>query len=332
MSKTFHGLKRIALAASLLVVAGCSKQEDQTGKPNANGLVSIRVGGSEGINTAIPLFVAMRQGFFRDAGLDVTFHSLSGGTTAVVAALKAGEIDATVGNATQWISEQARGALDGKIVGEITDNMYVFLGAKGITNIAQLKGKIFAISNHNGGDDIYAHAVLSHYGVSADDVVWLPLGEPASRLSALVAGKVAATELSLTNLPPSAKDMVILGPDKNEVPFVSNAIFVRQGLLAANKPALKKFVAAIGRASDWIKQHPDQAIPACQETGTSAEGCKNAIQVAMNSGNEFTWSSTTRVNVKAIAAMLPAIAAIVPQAKGMKVSDVVDESVAAPEP
>ena len=140
MSTAFHRLKGIALAASLLVLAGCSKEEDQTGKQGANGLVAIKVGGSEGINTAIPMFVAMRKGYFRDAGLDVTFHSPSGGTTAVVAALKAGEIDVTVGNATQWISEQARGALDGKIIGEISDNLYVCLGAKGITNISQLKG------------------------------------------------------------------------------------------------------------------------------------------------------------------------------------------------
>jgi ABC-type nitrate/sulfonate/bicarbonate transport system substrate-binding protein len=314
--------------AAIAFVAACSPKSDQTGKPSANGLVAIRVGGSEGINTAIPLFVAMRQGYFREAGLDVTFHSLSGGTTAVVAALKAGEIDVTVGNATQWISEQARGALAGKIIGEISDNMYVFLGGKGITNIAQLKGKIFAISNHNGGDDIYAHTVLSHYGVSPDDVVWLPLGEPASRLSALIAGKVAATELSLTNLPPSARGMVILDPSKNEVPFVSNAIFAREGLLAANKPALRKFVAAIGRASDWIRAHPDEAIPACQDTGTSVEGCKNAIHVAMTAQNEYTWSPTSRVNTRAIAAMLPAIASIVPQAKNLTVADVVDESIA----
>ena len=103
----------------------------------------------------------------------------------------------------------------------------------------------------------------------------------------------------------------------------------REKLLVANKPALQKFLAAIGKASDWIRQHPDEAIPACQETGSSLAGCKTAISVAIAAKNPYTWSSTTWVNTKGIEAMLPIVAKVVPKASEMKVSDLVDTSVAA---
>ncbi|MBC2665307.1 ABC transporter substrate-binding protein [Novosphingobium flavum] len=327
-SRRMRAARLLAAACALTLVAGCGTKEDMTGKPNAEGLIPIRVAGFEGINSATPLFVAKKQGFFKEAGLDVTYISLSSGAAAVAAAIKVKEIDVGLGAASQWISDAARGAIQGKIIGEFTDNNYVILGGNGITDVRQLEGKIFAISAHNGGDHMYSQAVLKRFGVPADKVTWLPMGEPASRLSALTAGKVDATELPLTNLPAAARDKVILTPDNTPVPFVSNAIFARQGLIDANRDAVKKFVAAIGRASDWIRAHPAEAVPACRESGSSEAGCKTAIEVALAAKNGYTWSSTSKVNTAAIETMLPIVGTVVPQAAKMKVSDIVDASIA----
>jgi NitT/TauT family transport system substrate-binding protein len=316
--------RAVAAVALALALSSCGQKE--TAK--SDGTVAIKVAGYEGINSATPFFVAQKQGYFKDAGLDVTYVTLASGAAAMAAALNAGEVDIGLGAASQWIGDVAQGVAPGKIIGELTDNNYVILGGKGIIDVKQLKGKIFAVSTVNSGDHLYSQAVLNHFGIAPTEVTWLAMGDPASRMSALRAGKVDATEMTLTNLQPELEKQIIVGADQSPVPFVANAIYARQATLDANKPALRRFLAAMGKAADWIRQHPDDAVPACQESGSSKEACQNTIKVAISSRNPYTWSSTMRVNDDGIKDMLPIVAAVVPQAKTLTVADVVDVSVA----
>lgn len=327
--RDMRGFGRLApfMLVTALALVGCGSHSEP-GKPNADGLIPIKVAGAEGISTATPLFVAQQQGFFKAAGLDVTYIPMSSGAAAMAAAIKSGEIDVGVGSASQWISDTARGAIKGKLIGEFSDNIYVILGRKGITDPRQLKGKLFAISGHNAGDHLYSQAVLGHYGLKSEDVTWLQLGDPAARLSALLAGKVDATEMSITSLPPAQRERILISADQSPVNFVSNAIYARQPLLDANKGALGKFLAAIGKASDWVRAHPDAAVPACVKSGSSVEACKETIRLSLAAANPYTWSSTTQINAAGIQTMLPMVGAVVPQAKTMVLADVVDTSVA----
>lgn len=317
----------MALLAAL-ALAGCGSKQEDVGKPNADGLISIKVSGSEGISSATPLFVAMEQGYFKQAGLDVTYISLSSGAAAMAAAMKTGAVDVGLGSATQWVSDTARGAIQGKLIGEFTDNNYVILGGNGIHDVHQLKGKSFAISSQNAGDHLYSRAVLSHLGVDPDTVTWLQMGEPTARLTALTAGRIDATEMPLTALPPSMKDRVLVSADDSPVPFVSNGIYVRQPLLDANRDAVTKFLAAVGKGADWIRAHPAEAVKPCLKSGSSEDGCKNAIAIALASKSPYTWSSTTKVNVEGIKSMMPIIATSVPQVGKLAIGDVVDATLA----
>jgi NitT/TauT family transport system substrate-binding protein len=315
--------------ATLLSISACgASKDDKVGQPDAAGLVHIRVAGFEGITSATPLFVAQQQGYFKEADLDVTYITMSSGATAMAAALRAGEIDVGLGGASQWITDTARGAIKGKLIGELTDNIYVIAAGKGITDPRQLKGKIFAVSNRNGGDALYSQAALAKLGVAVGDIVWMQMGDPAARLGALIAGKVDATEVSLTSLPPRLKSQILVSIEQSPVTFVSSAIYARQPLLDANKSALTKFLAAMGKGADWARAHPAEAIPACLESGGSKEVCETTIKVASQSTNPYTWSSTSRLNVPGIEGMLPIIGAVVPQVKSMKIADITDSSVA----
>jgi NitT/TauT family transport system substrate-binding protein len=322
----------VSLAACAVGAAACSPGSEKARAPDAHALIPIRVAGTDGSNSATPFFAALQQGYFKDAGLDVTFVTLSGGSTSMSAALNSRAIDVGLGSATQWIGDYARGAVAGKIIGEFADNNYVILGADGITDVRQLKGKVFGVSTLNAGDHLYSKAVLSHFGVAPDDVVWLALGSPTGRFSALTAGRVQGIEMPLTNLPPDASARIIVSADDSPVPAVSNAIFAQAAFLKLNRPALEKFLAAIGKGSDWVRGHPADAVSACEQSGSPAESCKAAIQVAVSTKNPYTWSPTTRVNVEAIGAMIPMVASVVPQAKSLTVADLVDTSVATSQP
>lgn len=317
------------VSAAMMVLATTACSSTPAGK-SADGLVTISVAGGEGSAAATPFFAAMKQGFFREAGLDVKYVTLSGGATSMDAAMASKAIDVGIGGGSQWISDLAKGAIHGRIIGEIADNNYVILGADGITRPEQLKGKTFGILNYNTGDHLYSKAVLQHYGVKPDDVVWLAIGNPGGRLAALKAGKVAGIQMPLTNLPASEAKRIIVSAEDSPFPFVSNAIFAREDVLAANKPSLQKFMAAIGKASDWVRSHPSEAVAPCQDSGSTADTCKHAIATALASRNLYTWSSTGRVNMPAISAMLPMVAQIVPQAAHLTPDAVVDTSIAAP--
>lgn len=322
-------MKAVSSVALMLLVAACGASKPEPGKPNAEGLIPIRVAGAEGISTATPLFVAQQQGFFKAAGLDVTYIPMSSGAAAMAAAIKSGEVDVGIGSASQWISDTARGAIKGKLIGEFSDNIYVILGRKGITDPRQLKGRLFAISGHNAGDHLYSQAVLSHYGMGPDDVTWLQIGDPAARLSALLAGRVDATEMSITSLPPAQRERILISAEQSPVAFVSNAIYARQPLLDANRGALGKFLGAIGKGSAWVRAHPDAAVPACVKSGSSEAACKETIRLSLEAKSPFTWSSTTALNIAGIKAMLPMVGAVVPQARTMALAEVADPSVAA---
>lgn len=317
------------LLAAALALSACGSGKDQVGKPDASGLIPIKVAGSEGISSASPLFAAMQQGYFKEAGLNVTYISLSSGAAAMAAAMKTGAVDVGLGSATQWIGDTARGAIQGKLIGEFTDNNYVILGSDKIHSIRDLKGKTFAISSPDAGDHLYSKTVLAHFGVDPETVTWLQMGEPAARLTALSSGRIDATEMPLTSLPPSAQDRVLLSVEASPVPFVSNAIFVRQPLLDANRVAVARFLAAVGKGADWIRANPDKAVSACVRSGSSAKACQTTIATALASASPYTWSSTTRVNVEGIKAMIPIIATAVPQARGLTVEKIVDDTLIA---
>ena len=283
------------LIGALVASVPCAFAQAQTSKP-----VAIRVAGDDGTNSATPFFTALRLGLFQDAGLDVTFTTIGGGL------------------------------VPGKLIGQFTDNNYVILGREGITDIKQLKGKVFGISSISGGDHVYSEAVLAHFGIKTDDVTWLTLGNPATRLSALLTSKVDGIEMALTSMPENAKSRIILGADESPVPYIANAIFARQEFITARKPELQKFVAMIGKAADLIRKDPATGLRGCMDSGSSEAVCKNVIQVATSSKNPYTWSSTAKLHMEAIEAMIPIVGISVPQALKLTPKDYVEASIAEP--
>lgn len=311
----------IARAAVIAAVACASAAHAQGG-----AVIQLKVAGSDAINSATPFFAAQTQGYFKEVGLEVTYLTMGGGAAPMAAALKRSEIDMALGAAAQYMGDIGRGVISGKLIGEFTDNNYVILGGNGITDIRQLKGKLFGISSYNAGDQLYAQAVLAHYGVKSDDLTWLPLGIPAARLSALLSGRVDGIEMVLTSMPESAKSKIILTADDSPVPFVSNAIFVRQAQLNSNRPALQKFLAAVGKGAVWVRQNPQEAMKACALSGASEAACKIAIDVATTAKSPYTWSATTKLNRSAIETMIPMVMVDIPQGRNMKVEDFADFS------
>lgn len=96
---------------------------------------------------AAPL--AKERGIFAAHGLDVEFVNFGGSTEALLEAIATGKADAGIGMALRWLKPLEQG-FDVKITAGLHGGCLRLLGAKsaGITDVAALKGKTIAISDH----------------------------------------------------------------------------------------------------------------------------------------------------------------------------------------
>ena len=324
----------VGVAAVVLGAAACSSSGSSSATSGAGGEVTVHVGVTGGSDDATPFYAADKLGYFKDAGLNVDYTLIAGGDTAVSAALSSNSLDVALQSASQWVSDIAKKAVTGKIVGEYTDHNYDILARPGITSVTQLKGKVIGISSQNAGDQIYLEAVLQHYGISPSDVTFLAVGSPTTRLSTLEAGKIDAMEMPVTEVPASAGHYVMLTAAASPVPVVSQAVFANESFIDGNSAALKKFMAAIGRASTWVRGNQAAAVQYCELSQATAAACTTTIKDATNASvsGAYTWSSTWGLNVSGFETTLTAVAAVVPQAKGLTTSDILDTAIAGTKP
>ena len=179
--------RSLALAA-LLVAAACGEAWSQSSEGADN--TKIVIGQSASGPAEIPLYVALDQGFFKKAGLDVTSQHLSGGTPSNMAAFANGAVNILLSSAPELIEYTGKKVLSGKAFGELIDHQYDLVVTKDIKTIQDIKGNAVGVSAINAADYIYIVAVLEHYGISRNDVTFINSGTPVNRLSALSTGVV----------------------------------------------------------------------------------------------------------------------------------------------
>ena len=119
------------------------------------------------LNSILPLIVGMDFGFFAAEGLEVKPVFIRGGPTAA-AALVGGEVDYTFVGGVPAVRAIAQGA-PLVIVGGIQPYMdYTLIGAKGITSLNDLQGKIVGVTGAGGIAEYAAIEGLTKKGLVRD--------------------------------------------------------------------------------------------------------------------------------------------------------------------
>ncbi|HXI09134.1 MAG: ABC transporter substrate-binding protein [Bradyrhizobium sp.] len=123
-----------------------------------------------------PLPVAIEYGFFQKQNLDVELVNYSGSTDQLLEAIATGKSDAGLGMALRWLKPLEQG-FDVKIAaGTHGGCMRVLTSTKsGIGKLADLKGKIVAVSDLAGPDKNFFSIQLAKLGIDPNkDVDWRP--------------------------------------------------------------------------------------------------------------------------------------------------------------
>jgi ABC-type nitrate/sulfonate/bicarbonate transport system substrate-binding protein len=235
---------------------------------------------------------------------------------------------------SEFIEYSARKVIAARAIAEYADSIYELVATKGITSAQQLKGKVIGISGPNGGDHLWLKAVLQHHDISEKDVTFLTTGNPANRLTALSAGVVQAIAGSSYSRDTSQRiGSILFKANDSPVQVPTGMIIATNQYIGANKPALRRFVKAMGDASQWIRKNPQEAIAICVKgSGATREACAGGIKILADpiSGDKYTWSPTFAVNLTGLATALEQVRTTNLEARALKLENLVDPTIAEP--
>jgi NitT/TauT family transport system substrate-binding protein len=212
-----------------------------------------------------PYGVALDQGFFKKAGIDITgVISGAGGGTSVRSAI-ASELGYGDVSPAPVIAAIEQGQ-DIKIVTQgsrsLADNVVIVMPNSPIKSVKDLKGKKFAISNPKSLGEMTAVLVFEQAGLKPDDVQRVALGGLSGALTALENGVVDATSIPgilFLSRGGESKYRVLLGP--KDLPLLPPAIGIASGDLIKKHPDKLRALLAGRRAGvKFIYEHTDDAI------------------------------------------------------------------------
>ena len=252
----------------LLLLCACSLTAPPAAAPTPEPPLKLKV--ADGVNppVALPqsiLTLAVQQGFFQKEGLDVEIDDVIG-TPAIIAAMRAGDVDVGIINSSDVIKLQAQKTLEMRVIGSPNGrNFWMIISRDSIGALGDLRGKAYAISRVGSEDHSLALTVLMAKGVDPSEINFLALGVPTIRVQALAANQIAATTTTVGTWvtiqnQPGLK--VLVSPDDfwNTAPLMSNVSTVTVGVARDKSEALRRYTRAMIQAARYYAQHKDEWV------------------------------------------------------------------------
>jgi NitT/TauT family transport system substrate-binding protein len=208
------------------------------------------------------LYIADREGFFRDEGLAVTFQRYSSGRDAL-AAVVAGQADVGTPYDTPVVVNIQQGQPIRVLSTLAIDSGTIAVLARvdrGITDPAQLRGKRIATVANTSADYLLS-LLLASTGVAPAEVQRVAL-TPAEAAEALIQGQVDAAAIWE---PHTQRVESVLGAAAVKVftsPLYQDTITLStvEPVLQARPEALKRLLRALLRAEELARREPERAL------------------------------------------------------------------------
>lgn len=222
----------------------------------------MRVGLTSLAPTTLPVWVAKRQGFFKDVGLSVEPIVFTSGTINSQAAL-AGEIDVALGSGTEVFTIRLAGE-DARFFFGISNVMpFKLFVHPGIKSPAELKGKRLAVSRFGAQSDFLTRYAVSKLGLDpSKDVTILQIGSTPARYAALKSGGVDGTIVWFPVSLIAASDGYRMLADLNDIisdwPYLGYYAMAR--VLKEKRDKVMRYLKAHVRALEWLKANPSGGV------------------------------------------------------------------------
>jgi NitT/TauT family transport system substrate-binding protein len=258
----------VALLAAACGSSGSGSSGSGSASPSSTKLetTKIVIGALPVVDDA-PLYLAVKNGYFKQAGLDVTIDPVTQSTEALPDMLH-GDVDIIAGaNYVSYFEAQARGEAQLKLLVEGTackpDTFEIAaLPSSGITTPADLAGKTVAVNLTDNIQTLTANAVLKADGVNPSKVTYtvIPFPDMVSALKAHKVDAISVVEPFLTGAEASdgAKPVVssCSGPVND---FPMSGYFATQSWTQQNPNTARAFQTAMFKAQAYADANP-QAV------------------------------------------------------------------------
>jgi NitT/TauT family transport system substrate-binding protein len=255
-----------ALSLAVLAAACSSSSSSSSGPAAATGgsgsTTSIVVGALPVVDTA-GLQVALKEGFFTQAGLNVTVKSVTQSTAAIPDLLH-GSIEVIGGgNYVSFFEAQAHGTFPVEILApavDCTPTTYgvVAMPSSGITKAADLAGKTIAVNLTQNVQTLTTSAVLTADGVNASSVhyVQIPFPDMSSALQANRVDAISAVEPFLSAAIAAGGKLVASTCTGSMANFPLSGYLTTKTWAQQHAAAASAFQQAVEKGNAYANAHP----------------------------------------------------------------------------
>jgi NitT/TauT family transport system substrate-binding protein len=271
------GLRRAKLVAFLiplaLALAACGGGDEGDGGSGAAaepvGKISILLPFNRSI-AFWPIHIAEEQGFFKDAGLDVTSEATDG-SSFVVQQVAAGKSPVGIAVAEPVLLGYEQNSNFVSVYDLLTGNVFDLwvLADSQVNTIADIpKGSAIAIKDQAGGEIPRLNVQLEQAGLKPGaDIDYKQFGEnPAVAADLLLKGEAAALEISWNSLvgvklalQKEGKELRCLTCDSSAA-LASESMIVSKQFLADHRDVVEKLGRAIAQGTLFGQTNPDAAL------------------------------------------------------------------------
>jgi len=206
-------------------------------------------------------------GFYRREGLAVQFVRVQNTPLAIVA-LKTGSGDLANISLSSALQLAAQRVMKVRAIMSPDKAIpYLIAAHRDVPSLKALEGLTLGIGGVGSLDYSMTRVVLAVHGVDPAKVRMVAMGEPQTRALALGARRIDATTMSVGvwNRFRGRPELKVLLPAEaffRAAPLLNKVIAADEDLLAARRPAVERFVAAILKASRAFAANPDAWVAA----------------------------------------------------------------------
>jgi NitT/TauT family transport system substrate-binding protein len=276
MRFTRVGRASIAAAASLAITvlaAACSSSGSTSGSGTSTSAASspssskletthIVVGALPVVDTA-GLYLALKNGYFKQAGLDVTVTPIQQSTAALPDMLH-GTVDIVAGaNYVSWFQAQAKGAASLKVLASGTVCTPTTFGvlalpSSHITKPADLAGKTIAVNLTNNVQTLTANIMLKAASVNPSSVhyVVIPFPDMITALTAHRVDAISAVEPFATGAKAAGAQMVMSECQGPTASFPLSGYFATSSWVQSHPNTARAFQQALEKGQAYAGSNP----------------------------------------------------------------------------
>ena len=246
-------------AASASAAAKPAASGAAAAKPAASGLKPVRISIATKGSDFAWLYVAKDLGFFQNHGLDAQISVVAPANS--VAALVSGDLDlsATAGTV---IKSDLKGLPVKVIMMASNKPPFVVVGAKGLTNLTELKGKVVSADAPQTTTRVMLDAMLKAKGLAPSDYTVVTGTTDDARMAAVVNGAASAAIVNVSVAIPFQKQGYPLIGKTTDLPDApSSGLGTSTAALTAKRDLLKSALQASLESFDAFRTQKDKVIP-----------------------------------------------------------------------